>query len=529
MRHILSACVAALSLTVLTTPSWAQSDDELRVAVANFGREVLDLGLTSTQDLQYTGHIHDPLISGDEKGQLSSARGLAASWEMSKDARTFTAKLRAGVRWHDGKPFTSDDVVFTLGERDIAPDAVCSYCGYLRRNIAKVEAPDATTVVVTLKEPDITFPSVLSSRDGDIRILARHNYRKTANGGYELAGSPIGTGPWKFVAFERGVSMQLAANTDYWDKSRIPAFKAMRLIPRAQPSTRLAMVRSGEVDMAFVDPRQAPDVKKAGLKLLLLDGSSIGVLAMLGCWQKEMLCHEKPIREAIASAIDMQTIVKKYYPEGSGIPLANAFWTEAALGYDPALKPYAYNPQHARDLLKSINYDGSKKVRLWSVQTNSSPESPEIIQLIDGYLRAAGFKTEITPMEIGAFRPRYANNPQNFETSYAAHLYIDGPGARPMVLPNLTISFISKEAGGNIQGYADLPAIDATYKKLRTITDLGELSKQLLEVNRETYSSYNLIPIAARATVAAAGARVGGWSPGRYGFAWNLETVTRAK
>jgi hypothetical protein len=67
------------------------------------------------------------------------------------------------------------------------------------------------------------------------------------------------------------------------------------------------------------------------------------------------------------------------------------------------------------------------------------------------------------------------------------------------------------------------------YKKLREATDLGELSKQLLEVNHETYNSYNLIPIAARATVAAAGPRISGWSPGRYGFAWNLETVTRAQ
>jgi ABC-type transport system substrate-binding protein len=163
------------------------------------------------------------------------------------------------------------------------------------------------------------------------------------------------------------------------------------------------------------------------------------------------------------------------------------------------------------------------------VQTNSSPESPEIIQLIEGYLRAAGFQTEITPMEIGAFRPRYANNPQNFETSYAAHLYIDSSGARPMVLPNLTISWISKAAGGNIQGYADLPAIDAAYKKLRAITNLDELDKQLRELNHQTYGEYNLIPIAARAVIAAAGPRVGTWSPGRYGFAWNLETVTRAK
>lgn len=527
MRHILLAGVTALSMAVNIPMSSAQSADELRVTVANFGREVFDMGLTSTQDLQYTGHMNDPLIAGDENGQLTSKRALTMSWSMSPDAKQFTAKLREGVRWHDGKPFTSDDVVFTLGERLVAPDAVCSYCGYLRRNIEKVEAPDANTVVVTLRDADVTFPSVLSSRDGDVRMLARHNFKKTS-GGYELAGTPIGTGPWKYVSFERGIAIQMAANEDYWDKDRIPAFKAMRLIPRAQPSTRLAMVRSGEADMAFIDPRQAPDVKKAGLKVLMLDGSTLSLLALLGCWQPEMLCHNKPIREAIASAIDIQAIIKRYYPEGTGKPISNAFWTEAALGYDPAIKPYAYNPQRTRELLKSINYDG-RKVRLWSVQTNSSPESPEIIQLIEGYLRAAGFQTEITPMEIGAFRPRYANNPQNFETSYAAHLYIDSSGARPMVLPNLTISWISKAAGGNIQGYADLPSIDAAYKKLRAITNLDELDKQLRELNHQTYGEYNLIPIAARAVIAAAGPRVGTWSPGRYGFAWNLETVTRAK
>ncbi len=334
-RHILFAGVAALSLAAVNVPTGsAQGADDLQVTVANFGREVFDLGLTSTQDLQYTGHMHDPLIAGDENGQLTSKRSLSTSWSMSSDAKQFTAKLREGVRWHDGKPFSSDDVVFTLGERLIAPDAVCSYRGYLRRNIEKVEAPDANTVVVTLKDADITFPSVLSSRDGDVRMLARHNFRKTA-GGYELAGSPIGTGPWKFGSFERGVAIQLAANEDYWDRDRIPQFKGLRLIPRAQPSTRLAMVRSGEADMAFVDPRQAPDVKKAGLKLLLLDGSTLSLLALLGCYQPEMLCNKQPMREAIANAIDIQAIIKRYYPEGTGKPLSNAFCD----GSGPGLRP----------------------------------------------------------------------------------------------------------------------------------------------------------------------------------------------
>ena len=527
MRTTIATAALALALAAgAPDPATAEPRGDLRIVVANFGRELLDPALTTTQDLQYAGHIHDPLIAGDARGQLSSTRALAESWTLSSDARTLTLRLRAGVRWHDGRPLTADDVVFTLGERLVAQDATCTFCRFLRSGIEKVEARDAQTVVVSLKEADPTFPSVLSSRDGDIRVLARHNYRRT-DGGYELVGNPIGTGPWRFASFERGVEMRLTANQDYWDKERVPEFAALRIFPRAQASTRLAMVRSGEADMAFIDPRQATDARRAGLKLLLLEGASVNLLSFMGCWQPEMLCHRQELREAIAHAIDVGTIVSRYYPEQTGRRVASSIWTEAALGFDPELSPYRYDPRRARELLQSIGYDG-RPVKIWVVPTNANPEAPEIMQLVEGYLRAAGFRTEATLMEFGAFRPRYANDPQNFETSYAAHLYIDSPAARPMVIPNLAVSFISRRAGGIIQAYWNPERMDADYARLRAITDLPRLGEALREINRRTYAEYAFVPIAARAVVAAAGSRVKGWTPGNYGIAWNLETVTRA-
>lgn len=525
MHRLLSATLALAAICGAPV-AVAQTNNELRVTVANFGREVLDLGLTSTQDLQYSGHIHDPLIAGDETGKLTSDRGLAESWEMSADAMSLTVKLREGIRWHDGKPFTSDDVVFSLGERFIAPDANCTFCRFLRSGLSKIEAQDARTVILTLKNADPTFPSILSSRDGDLRMLARHNYRKTGEG-YELVGPPLGTGPWRFEAFNRGVEMLLTANKDYWDKARTPQFDGLRILPRAQASTRLAMVRTGEVDMAFIDPRQATDALKAGLRLLKLEGASISVISFMGCWQKAMLCHEQKLRAAIAHAIDVGTILKRYYPEGTGRPVANSIWTEPALGFDPEVRPYAYDPAHSRELLKELNYDG-RLVKLWSVPTNSNPEAPEIMQLIEGYLRAVGFKTELTPLEFGAFRPRYANDPQNFETRYAAHLYVDSPAARPTVLSNLAVSFISRPAGGIMQAYWNPAKIDEAYSRIRKITDIKQLDAELREVNRFTHSEYSFVTIGARAVVAAVGPRIQSWSPGNFGMAWNLETVKRA-
>jgi peptide/nickel transport system substrate-binding protein len=523
-RNLIASAAAALWCA--SGAAVAEPVGELTVAVANFGREVLDVGLTTTQDLQYAGHIHDPLISGNEKGELTSDRGLAEGWTVSSDARTITLKIRQGVQWHDGKPLTTDDIVFSLGERLTAPDANCTICRRVRAALESVRATDANMVEIRLKGPDPAFISFLSSRDGDIRVIARHNYRKTDQG-YEMIGNPIGTGPWKFVSFERGVAIRLAANTSYWDRSRVPDFATMRIVPRAQSSTRLAMVRSGEADMAFIDARQAPDARRAGLRLLKLENANIGVLTFLGCWQRETLCQELRFRKAIGHAIDMDAIVKRVYPEDTGKRIASSIWTPPALGYDPALVPYKYDREMARGLLKEISYDG-RPVKIWVVATNSSPESPEIMQLVDGYLRAAGFKTEVTNLEFGAFSPRYSKPPQNFETHYAAHLYIDSPGARPMVLPNLAVSFVSQKAGGLFQGYWNPDKIDAEYARLKTITDLGELDRELRKLNRETYAEYAFIPIAARSVVAAVGPRVKSWSPGNYGYAWNLETVRRA-
>jgi ABC-type transport system substrate-binding protein len=190
-------------------------------------------------------------------------------------------------------------------------------------------------------------------------------------------------------------------------------------------------------------------------------------------------------------------------------------------------RPNSTPPRRAASC-SGLRYD-NRPVKIWSVQTNGSPETPEIMQLVDGYLRAAGFRTELTPMEIGAFRPRFASNPQNFETRYAAHLHIDTPSPRPTVVLNLAVSFIGQNNGGFIQAYWDLPTIDADYARLRSITDMRTLDEELRRLNRRIAGEYAFVAIVARNNTLAVGPRIGGWSPGDFGFAWHLETLTRAR
>jgi ABC-type transport system substrate-binding protein len=257
-------------------------------------------------------------------------------------------------------------------------------------------------------------------------------------------------------------------------------------------------------------------------------GSSKGGLSFYGCWQEQMLCHQQAFREALVSAIDMDAIFKRIYPKGTAERLATAYWTEGSLGYDPALKPYRFDPKRAAKLLSDMGYKGTP-VKLWSVRTNAMPEAPEIMELVDGYLRAAGFKTEVTPMEFGAFRPRYASTPQKWETTYAAHLYLDAGAPRPTVMPALRVGLISQQAGGLIQGYWNLPKIDAAWKKLIALNSLEALDEDLRALNRELYSEYNSLPVAMRNEVTVVGPKVQSWAPSSFGLAWHLETVKKAK
>jgi peptide/nickel transport system substrate-binding protein len=528
MRHSTYAAFVLVCVATMggTDSAAAPPSDTLTLVVPNFNRENLDRGLTATIDLPYNGQQYDALIGTDRNGELSTERGLAESWKTSADARSITLRLRRGVRFHDGQPLTADDVIFSL-ERYRAKDAVCTFCGQVRRTVKDARALDAHTVQIDLVEPDVTFPSVLSSRDGDIRIIARRSFRPAADG-FELVGPPIGTGPWKFVEFKRGVESRFEANTDYWDAKRIPEFATLRVVPRPEPTSRLAMVKAGEADLAVVDASQVPDLKAAGLRLMTIKATLVPVLTFMGSYQKEMWAHRTEFRKAMVLAIDMKNIVKRVFPEGSGTRYANGHWTERALGYDPKLPLYPYDPAEARRILREIKYDG-KPVKVWSAPLSTSPETPEIMELVHGYLNAAGFKAELTPIEYGAFRPRLARSPQTFETSYAAHLHIDVGFTRPMVVQNLAVSWISHEAGGLVWAYWNTPKIDAAFKRLKQTTDLKVLDEELRKLNRETYLEYPFYPILARNGTFAAGPRVGDWSPGDYGLAWHIETVKKAR
>jgi peptide/nickel transport system substrate-binding protein len=184
----------------------------------------------------------------DHDPELRVVPRLAASWDRSADGRVLTFHLRPGVRFHDGTPCTSEDVVFTWNRiMDPASKAVGRIDPFLP--VEKVEAPDPATVRVTYREP---YAPAL--RSWEIPILPAHLYRGADFASAPQNRAPIGTGPFRFVSWDAGQRIVLDANPDYWGgRPRIDGI-TLRIIPSGD--TALQALLAGEIDYARLSPAQ---------------------------------------------------------------------------------------------------------------------------------------------------------------------------------------------------------------------------------------------------------------------------------
>jgi peptide/nickel transport system substrate-binding protein len=169
---------------------------------------------------------------------------LAESWTVSEDGKTYTLKIRQGVKFHDGSTMTVDDVVYSLNR--IRDPKLASYVGWMLANVADVKAPDASTVVITMSQPDALLEYALAATSAHV-VNKKFVEKNGDKYGTPEVGS-IGTGPYKFVEWQSGDHQKISKFADYWDKSAGPYLDdiTIKIIP--EPSTRVAGLQTGEID-----------------------------------------------------------------------------------------------------------------------------------------------------------------------------------------------------------------------------------------------------------------------------------------
>ncbi|HYZ64082.1 MAG TPA: ABC transporter substrate-binding protein [Acetobacteraceae bacterium] len=218
-------------------------------------------------------NLYDALINWDLSKSDTPAvikPGLATEWHVDEaNPRRWIFKLRSGVKWHDGCPFTADDVVWNFGRFDEKapqwnPQQFALSRAYLP-NFAGVEKIDDSTVALTTKVPSSLFPYEMSF----VVMTSRCRAEALKYDWNALANQPSGTGPYKFdrmVAHER---LEFVPNPEYWDKARIPKQDRLVLLPMPEASTRTAALLSGQVN--FVEaptPDAIPRLKSAGMNVI---------------------------------------------------------------------------------------------------------------------------------------------------------------------------------------------------------------------------------------------------------------------
>ena len=297
---------------------------------------------TSSNDIRVSFNLFDNLSSRHPDGKLYP--GLATEWKL-EGPTTWRFKLRQGVKFHNGDPFTSADAKWSI-ERTYDP-AVKTMVATALTTIDHIDAPDPFTLVITTKKPDPLLPARLAFYGG--QIVPRKYVEAVGNDSFNA--KPVGTGPVRFGSWVKDDRAVLEANPDYWG-GRIDVDRwIMRPIPETAP--RIAALLKGEVDIITqLPPDQAERV--TGNPSTRVTGALYAGLYVLGVNSKRPPLDNPLVKQALSLAIDREAIVKELW-RGRGL-VPNGPIAKGDNHFDASLPPLVYRPGDARDLLKKAGY-----------------------------------------------------------------------------------------------------------------------------------------------------------------------------
>ncbi len=352
-RDVLKGAAAlgvAGAVAPLAGPAMAQTTKKREFVVAQ-GGDISKLDphfSTSSNDIRVSFNIFDNLVSRHPDQKLYP--GLATEWKLKGDT-TWTFKLRAGVKWHNGDPFTSADAKFSL-ERTYDPAAKTMVATALS-TIDKIETPDATTLVVHTKKPDPLLPARLAFYGG--QIVPKKVIESAGADAFNV--NPVGTGPVRFVSWTKDDKLVLAANLDYWG-GRIDVDRVVfRSIPETAP--RVAALLKGEVDVITQLP---PDhlERVSGTATTAVKGALYAGLYVLAVNSKVKPLDNPLVKQAISLAIDRPVLVKELWRNRGIVP--NSMIAKGDNHFDPKQPPLKYDPTEAKARLAKSGYKGEEIV-----------------------------------------------------------------------------------------------------------------------------------------------------------------------
>ena len=335
-------------------------------------------------------NIFDTLTTRSPQNEL--APGLATSWRVV-DERTWRFRLRRGVRFHNGEPCDAAAVKFSI-ERLIDPKTRSPIVEL--RYVTAARVVDRYTVDVITSEHDPILPAKVSLFGGVVlppRYLARV-------GAAEFARRPVGTGPFRFVSWQRDRHVVLAANRGYW-RGR-PRVDRLVFSPMPNAASSLAALQSGELDIvAGLTPDAALQLQGyAGVRIAKFPGIRTYYVSL--DTEYGPLRH-RAVRQALNHALDVPLLISAVL-SGDARQVPTMIPRES-FGYDPDVTPYRHDPALARRLLAQAGFPHG-----FDIELSASNEDPDVPQAIGGLLDKVGVRTKVNLMDPGTFSARLVSN-----------------------------------------------------------------------------------------------------------------------
>jgi len=426
--------------------------------------------------------LHDALVK--PMPGKSMAPSLAESWTTSPDGLVYEFVLRRGATFHTGDPVTADDVKFSFERyRGIFARA-------LKERVASVETPDPARVRFRLKQP---WPDFLlhygTPATGAGWIVPRKYVGRVGEDGFKKA--PVGAGPYRFVSFTPGVELVLEAFDGYWRKT--PSVK--RLVIKAVPdgTTRLAMLKRGEVDIAYgFDGTLADEVRHTvGLTLRPAPFTSTHWLLFADQWDPKSPWHDRRVRLAANHAVNHEAL-----SQAETLGFARITGSIIPSSFDFYWQPprYAYDSTRARRLLAEAGYPGGFEAGdLWcDAGTTSASE------VLVNDLQAVGIRTRLRPLERAGFL-------KAFQDKKLKNVIYSLSG----IAGNAATRIEAFVASSGVYAYGGYPDIDELYRAQVREVDARKREALLHRIQQLMHDKALFLPIWQFVLLQGVGPRVG--------------------
>jgi peptide/nickel transport system substrate-binding protein len=404
----------------------------------------LMLGLVQNGPTQMiAGQIYESLLRYDKN--LDPMPSLAKEWTKSEDGLTYTFTLQDDVVWHDGEPFTSEDVVFSVDEflRETHPRLRASLV-----HVESIEAPDDKTVVFTLKQPFGPFLGIFEV--GTMPMIPKHIYEGTDYANNPANNTPIGTGPFKFEEWVRGSYIHLVKNEDYYMEGK-PHLDEIyyQVIPDA--ASRAVAFETGQVDLlpgGSVENFDIPRLTAWDNVCYTNDGwEFFGPHSWMWMNMHEGPMTDKNLRKAVMHALDRE-FARDALWNGNGT-VATGPVSSVTRFYEPDTPDISYDPEKAKEYLAQSDYDGTP---LQILPLPYGETWQRWAEAVKQNLAEVGIESELVATDVAGWNQRTGD--WDFDLAFT-YLYQYGDPALGVARTYISSNIAKGSPWNNVSGYVN--------------------------------------------------------------------------